>query len=48
MIRKTWDFAFDMGLGPWIWDEILDTMAHQVQKIIIFIISPKLDFHGNL
>jgi hypothetical protein len=47
-IRKTWDFAFLLGLGPWTWDQVFHAMTHQVRRIILIIIPLGLDFHGTL
>jgi len=42
------DFAFLMGLGPWAWDQVLHTMAHQLPRILLFIVPQGPDFHGTL
>jgi hypothetical protein len=47
-IRKAWDFAFLTGLGPWTWDQVLHTVAHQIWRKIIFILLPGPDFYRTL
>jgi hypothetical protein len=42
------DFIFFMRLEPWVWDQVLHTIAHILKNIILFIIPQGLDFHGTL
>jgi hypothetical protein len=37
-----------MGLRPWAWDQVLHTMAHQLPRILLFIVPQGPDFHGTL
>jgi len=38
------DFAFLMGL----WDQVLHNMAHQLPRLLLFIVAQGADFHGTL